>query len=60
MAAMKDHLEDLLEDYTYYKAQKDKAYEQGRKAMFVSATAQISYIRTQLTNLGYDVRELAF
>ena len=60
MAAVKDRLLELLEDYKYHQKLKATAYENGSRAMFVYASNTMSKIRTQLENLGYDIESLEF
>ena len=60
MAAMKDRLLELLEDYEYHQNLKNTAYENGSRAMFVYASTAMGKIRTQLENLGYDIESLEF
>lgn len=58
MSTMKEHLEDLLEDYTYYRAEETKAQQSGNHRDLISARSRVGNALDQLVKLGFDIQEL--
>lgn len=58
MTAIKERLEDLLEDYAYYRAEETKAQQSGNHRDLISARCRVGNALDQLVKLGYDIKEL--
>jgi len=58
MASMKEHLDDLLEDYKYHQKMLDEAIENCERHRTAYANNHLSNLQRQLHNLGLNMAQI--
>ena len=59
MSAMKEHLEDLLEDYSRYQSESHASAQDKNWTAWRTARVSQGQIIAKLDELGYDIKELS-